>query len=349
MATVRIYKVAELLGIPSQRVVELLKRDHGIEVKSASSTIEEVVARQFAERVSRQLEVTLPSGATFADTPASRTKGKKAAAKGPEPAKPAAPALGPPRLVKAVKPPPPPETEAPPPETEARAAVGREGPSLEAPATVSEPVPAASPPPEPAEPAPSIAARPGRVVPPTLRLRVEGDQAGAPSMPPPVARPRAPAPPPRQVRPPVSSAPPVSAKSPMDRPVATARLTVPTPPLGGPRPLPSQPIRTLTPPRPGMPPPRPTTPYRPAGGARPPWRPPMHRRGGGRRTARPTAPPTPVPLAASDADDHPGGGYDRQGSGGAARGPRQGCSQEAPRQAGDDDHQHHAWIPRPGP
>ena len=114
MATVRIYKVAELLGIPSQRVVELLKRDHGIEVKSASSTIEEVVARQFAERVSRQLEVTLPSGATFADTPASRTKGKKAAAKGPEPAKPAAPALGPPRLVKAIKPPPPPETEAPP-------------------------------------------------------------------------------------------------------------------------------------------------------------------------------------------------------------------------------------------
>ena len=46
--------------------------------------------------------------------------------------------------------------------------------------------------------------------------------------------------------------------------------------------------------------------------------------------------------ATSDADDHPGGGYDRQGSGGAARGPRQGCPQEAPRQAGDDDHQHHA-------
>ena len=278
MATVRIYKVAELLGIPSQKVVELLKRDHGIEVKSASSTIEEVVARQFAERVSCQLEVTLPSGAMFAVTPASRTKGKKVTAKAPEPAKPAAPALGPPRLVKAVKPPPPPETEAPPAE-----------PSLEGPATVTEPVPAA--PPEPAEPAPSLAPRPGRVVPPTLRLRVEGDQAGAPSMPPPVVRPRAPAPPPRQVRP---SAPPVSAKPSMDRPVATARLTVPTLPLGGPRPLPSQPIRTPTPPRPGMPPPRPTTPYRPAGGARPPWRPPMHRRGGGRRTARPTAPPTPV-------------------------------------------------------
>ena len=289
MATVRIYKVAELLGIPSQRVVELLRRDHGIEVKSASSTIEEVVARQFAERVSRQLEVTLPSGAMFADTPASRTKGKKVVAKGPEPAKPAAPALGPPRLVKAIKPPPPPETEAPPSgEPEAPPAE----PSLEATATVTEPVPAA--PPEPEEPARSIAPRPGRVVPSTLRLRVEGDQAGAPSMPPPVARPRAPAPPPRQVRPPVPAALPVGAKPPMDRPVVAARSTFPTPPLGGPRPLPSRPIRTPTPLRPGMPPPRPTTPYRPAGGARPPWRPPMHRRGGGRRTARPTAPPTPV-------------------------------------------------------
>ena len=285
MATVRIYKVAELLGIPSQRVVELLKRDHGIEVKSASSTIEEVVARQFAERVSRQLEVTLPSGAMFAEAPASRTKGKKVAAKGSEPAKPAAPTLGPPRLVKAIKPPPPAETEAPP------SGAPLAEPSLEAPVTVTEPVPT---PPEPAEPAPSIAARPGRVVPPTLRLRVEGDQAGAPSMPPPVARPRAPAPPPRRVRPPQPSAPPVTAKAPMDRPVTTARPTVPTLPLGGPRPLPSQPIRTPTPPRPGMPPPRPTTLYRPAGGARPPWRPPMHRRGGGRRTPRPTAPPTPV-------------------------------------------------------
>ena len=43
MATVRIYKVAELLGTTSQEVVALLKRDHGIEVKGASSTIEEVV------------------------------------------------------------------------------------------------------------------------------------------------------------------------------------------------------------------------------------------------------------------------------------------------------------------
>jgi hypothetical protein len=39
LATVRIYRVAELLNTTSQEVIALLKRDHGIEVKSASSTI----------------------------------------------------------------------------------------------------------------------------------------------------------------------------------------------------------------------------------------------------------------------------------------------------------------------
>ena len=67
MATVRIYKVAELLGTTSQEVSALLKRDHGIEVKSASSTIEEVVARQFVERLARQRNITLPSGDIFAE------------------------------------------------------------------------------------------------------------------------------------------------------------------------------------------------------------------------------------------------------------------------------------------
>jgi hypothetical protein len=41
LATVRIYKVAELLNLSSQDVMTLLKKEHGIEVKSASSTIEE--------------------------------------------------------------------------------------------------------------------------------------------------------------------------------------------------------------------------------------------------------------------------------------------------------------------
>ena len=61
MATVRIYKVAELLSTTSQDVVALLKRDHGIDVKSASSTIEEIVARQFVERVATERGLSVPS------------------------------------------------------------------------------------------------------------------------------------------------------------------------------------------------------------------------------------------------------------------------------------------------
>src|SRR6476469_9131036 len=105
LATVRIYKVAELLGTTSQEVTALLKRDHGIEVKSASSTIEEVVARQFVERLARQRNVTLPTGDIFAEAPPQ--KGRKGAPlkKPAEPPKPAAPTLPPPRLVKTLKPP----------------------------------------------------------------------------------------------------------------------------------------------------------------------------------------------------------------------------------------------------
>jgi len=93
MATVRIYKVAELLNTSSQEVIALLKRDHGIEVKSASSTIEEVVARQFVDRLARQRNISVPANASFADTPAAVVRGKKPGGKAPEPAKPAAPAL----------------------------------------------------------------------------------------------------------------------------------------------------------------------------------------------------------------------------------------------------------------
>jgi translation initiation factor IF-2 len=110
MATVRIYRVAELLNTSSQEVIALLKRDHGIEVKSASSTIEEVVAREFVSRLARQRNLTIPSNASFADVPAA-AKGRKApgkAAAKAEPPKPAAPALPPPRLVKSAKPAAPP-------------------------------------------------------------------------------------------------------------------------------------------------------------------------------------------------------------------------------------------------
>ena len=106
MATVRIYKVAELLGTTSQEVLSLLKREHGIELKSASSTVEEVVARSFVERMARQRGISLPGGDMFAEHPApAKGGGKKAAlAKKAEPPKPAAPVLGPPRLVKVVRP-----------------------------------------------------------------------------------------------------------------------------------------------------------------------------------------------------------------------------------------------------
>ena len=104
MATVRIYRVAELLGTTSQEVTALLKRDHGIEVKSASSTIEEVVALQFVQRLARQRNISLPGGDMFAETPV--VKGRKGGPvkRAPEPIKPAAPALPPPRLVKAARP-----------------------------------------------------------------------------------------------------------------------------------------------------------------------------------------------------------------------------------------------------
>src|SRR3954469_5148906 len=108
LSTVRIYKVAELLNSSSQDVVALLKRDHGIDVKSASSTIEEVVARQFVERHARQRGITLPPPAQmFLETPIP-VKGKKAPVRPPEPPpKPAAPAVGPPRLVRTITPRPP--------------------------------------------------------------------------------------------------------------------------------------------------------------------------------------------------------------------------------------------------
>ena len=53
MSTVRIYKVAELLNTTSVEVLALLKKAHGIELKSASSTVEEVVARSFVDTVRR--------------------------------------------------------------------------------------------------------------------------------------------------------------------------------------------------------------------------------------------------------------------------------------------------------
>ena len=332
MATVRIYKVAELLDTTSQEVLALLKREHGIELKSASSTLEEVVARSFVDRVARQRNISLPGGDLFAETPAPVKGGAKkpAAGKKPEPPKPAAPVLGPPRLVKTIKPVAPPVEDAPAEATfetapepevihqESPAAEYVPEPIVEPPALIAEvpaPVVAAAPAAPAEEPAvdvteppvpPEPAHAPGRFVPPSIRLRIE--EPGRIPVP---ARPLAPA-----KRPLVSQARMTQAPS-ATPPVATRpgapgaqrpggpprpgynpplRPTTPSM-LGGPRPLPSQPIRTQPPggaPRPGMPGQRP-----PFGQQRPPFG--QHRPGvrpTSTRRERPSAPAmAPAPVA----------------------------------------------------
>jgi translation initiation factor IF-2 len=344
MATVRIYKVAELLNTSSQEVIALLKRDHGIEVKSASSTIEEVVARQFVERLARQRNIAVPSNASFADTPVA-AKGRKPVGKASEPAKPAAPALPPPRLVKSAKPAappmPPPELVLAPPAAAEPVLVPAPTPAIAVepepalpvaaePVNRSEPVAAPEPEPEPViaaeapeaveEPPaalPTVAATPaptppapirpvmppptGRVVPPTLRLRVEDPKTG-----------QAPPAPPRRpvlVRPPSPAMPPPAATGNLSRPVAPARPAAAAPgtavrpaqrpgglpprqPMGGPRPLPSQPVRPAVPPRPGAPPYRPPMQHRPSG----PRPGSAVRREAPRAPMMPSAPAAPPPV-----------------------------------------------------
>jgi translation initiation factor IF-2 len=331
LATVRIYKVAELLNLQSQDVMALLKKEHGIEVKSASSTIEEVVAREFVTKQARQRNIKVPTNASFADSPSPASRGggggKKPGGRAPEPPKPVTPVAAP-RLVKTAKPAPipveapapepepvvaempePVEVEAPPPPSEpevaAPAAAVEAPPPVEAPAPVaaaeaptappappaSEPaepvVPAAAaPPPAPPRPAAPV---PGRIVPPTLRLRVEDPKTG-----------QAPPAPPRRpllVRPPASTTPPAAAtgnlSKPAPPPVRPGGPAAPRPggppragayprpqsPMGGPRPLPSQPVRPSQPLRPNVPG------YRP-----PPPRPSGPRSSGPRRDPRPQAP-----------------------------------------------------------
>jgi translation initiation factor IF-2 len=348
MATVRIYKVAELLNTSSQEVMALLKRDHGIEVKSASSTIEEVVAREFVSRMARQRGLNVPSTASFADTPAA-AKGKKPAGKTPEPVKPAAPSLPPPRLVKSAKPPaaeppaipapappaaaesvfvpaptPPaevvaqeaepfvaepvvetfPEPElapAPPPAHEEPVIAAQRQPSSPAAEQTPAPPAAAAASPAPAIQRPPVPAPTGRIVPPTIRLRVEDPKTGqappAPPRRPMLVRPTAPTPSTASQAPTGNLSRPAA-----QRPAApgpAARPTGPRPggplpprpgtPIGGPRPLPSQPVRPATPPRPGMP---------------PPYRPPMHHRpssprpgGAARRDVVRVATPAPAQMA----------------------------------------------------
>jgi translation initiation factor IF-2 len=351
LATVRIYKVAELLGTTSQEVSALLKRDHGIEVKSASSTIEEVVARQFVDRLAKQRNISLPTGDIFAETPVVKGKKGPAPARKAEPAKPAAPALPPPRLVKTAKPAaaapvveaelepiaePEPAPEAPgvaeaapplSPVVEAVAPAMDTAPAQEiaahaelpAPgsdaATVPQAPPIAAAQAAPAAPVAKPPAAPGRVVPPTLRLRIEEQRPSTPTPPLPtspgprvVSRPV----PPRPDRPavPVTARPAGVAAGPAGatgaRPAGQpgtrpAGMPLPRPSYpgpnrptpGGPRPLPSQPVRTQPPglpPRPGQQ----QYPHRPGMPSRPPMRPGGRPAPGPRRDPRPTAPAPPT-------------------------------------------------------
>ena len=329
MATVRIYKVAELLNTSSQEVLALLKRAHGIELKSASSTIEEVVARQFVDRLARERNITLPGGDMFAEGPAAKPGAKKpaASAKKPEPAKPAAPTLAPPRLVKTAKPAaptaleesveeePPPAVEEPeeapasPPAPSVAAATADkpeeaapvveepvapppvvEEPPAPAPARPAAARPAAAAPAAPSKPAPA----PGRMVPPSIRLRIEEPSApgtsAVPAMP---TRPAA-----SRLRPSDKVVPP---RPTAPLPPPTGNLARPGGPGGGPggvstRPAPQRP--SYPPMRPNVPPggprPLPSQPIRPAPGA------PGMRPSGGVGQQRPGAPRfTPPPMRPS--------------------------------------------------
>jgi translation initiation factor IF-2 len=303
LATVRIYKVAELLGTTSQEVLALLKRDHGIELKSASSTLEEVVARSFVERLARQRNIALPGGDMFAETHAPAKGGAKKAAptKKVEPPKPAAPVLGPPRLVKTHKPAAPPLAAAAPQPEETYA-------EPEAPAATLAPPPPPSPVEEPPvevqapepQPAPEPQAAPEPVHVP---------EVAAEAPPPPVEE--APAPQPVAAAP-VAEAPRAAAPP---RPAAPA---APPPPAG--RFVPptlrlriEQPGQTLQPARPLAPAKRPQV-TQPRVVAPPPAAPPAQSRAaapgasarpgapagagrpGGQPAGRPGYPPPPRPT-----------------------------------------------------
>ena len=201
MATVRIYKVAELLGLSSQDAMALLKSETGIEVKSASSSVEEIVARQFVERQARKRNIALPPPASlFAETAAAPAKGGakapakssgKAGGKAPEPPKAAAPALRP-RLVKTVKPAASDDAAHVEADAHVDAPVAAAPDVDEIPEPTAEPEPEhipepiAEPEPEP-EPEPSLVAeatpvvRAGREVPRTSGLRVESERPAAPA------------------------------------------------------------------------------------------------------------------------------------------------------------------------
>lgn len=301
--------------------MDLLKREHGIEVKSASSTIEEIVARQFVERVARERQIELPRGKIFSGTSRRRTTAKKgrtakqALSDVPKPIV----QLGPPRLIKSAK---AVKQAAVDIESTADAATATEEPIEVAEPSVidtSETPPPAAPLAETSTetevtPSPALADEVEHVVVPPPET-VEAPPPPAPVAPPPAALEPEATPP---VLTPVEQTPPAQLKTatstgtkrtgrfvpptlrlrveepkPRPKPLvaggtarqvpsSTPRTPTNQPPLGGPRPLPSQPVR---------PPSSRPLPARPAVGYRPPPRP---YRSPGKRGARRPKQTTPV-------------------------------------------------------
>jgi translation initiation factor IF-2 len=319
LATVRMYKVAELLGLSSQEAMTLLKQETGIDVKSASSSIEEIVARQFVERQARKRQISLPPGALFTEAPAKRPGARTA----PEPPKPAGPVLRP-RLVKTVRPSDHGDALAHEMAADAPAAVA-EAPDavahdlvVEADAVPEAPTETAAPDVEPPaaadvpaveEPADATAAP---VVTPPIAARATPEPAGGPVTPPAAPARKPMAPPPVPQRPPSPTVTgrlvPPSRRLRIEDPLtgeAPAARPVPQRPVVRPQPAPPMPTRptaaatgNLSRPLPGG---RPAAPIArpPLGGPRPlpsqpvrpgqpsaPGRPPMggypQRPGGGR-------------------------------------------------------------------
>jgi translation initiation factor IF-2 len=314
LSTVRIYKVAELLNTTSQEVLALLKKNHGIELKSASSTLEEIVARQFVDRLSKQRGITLPKGDIFSEQAvktAAKGKGapgKKGATPAPEPPKPAMPTLGPPRLIKRARPAEAPKVEEvmPPHVEEPAEAPSFDTPMAAAPAAEAPPMAEPTAQPEPAEPAAAempevVREKSGRFVPPSIRLRVEEPGKAPPSAPPLQPKRQLVPQPPRMV-PPAAPRPPQAATGNLARPQGQRPYGSPRPPasntaamLGGPRPLPSQPVRPAggMPQRPGAPPMRPQ--FRPQS-PRPSGLKPAQKREALQRPQAAPAPAAPPPI-----------------------------------------------------
>ena len=227
LATIRIYKVAEVLGLPSQEVMALLRKEHGIEVKSASSTIEEIVARQFAERLARERQIDLPRGQLFggwSNVRATTKKGRASKKASQEAAPLPKPKLGPPRLVKAAK------AAKQALNAEAEAEAGTEVATEDAtPPATSEAAPQA-----PAEvieaPQPSPAEKPVVARPRVRRgLRIESESPAPVASPPVAAKPSV-ASPPVAAKPSVAS-PPVAAKPSVASPPVAAKPSVASPPV----------------------------------------------------------------------------------------------------------------------